>query len=386
MRNSGKLKALTLGEGIANLDSAVVMQADDIAGNRLFHQHPLSRLEGHCVGDFHILANAHMPHFHTLAVAPGAHPHKGDAITMTRIHVRLDLEHKTTQRVLAGSHMARDRVPALRRWRPLHELVEHFPHPEITQGSAKEHRAQLTRQEGFHVKLVTRATHQFDFIDKIFVLFTQQSPRLRGIQALYAPVIGQYRTLPRGELMEHIGIQVVHPLEFLTHTHRPVDGCALNLQNLLDFVQQLYRVANIAVHFVDEAEDGRIAQTTDIHQLDGAILDTLGTVNHHQRRIDSGQRAIGILGEVLVPRGIQQVHYALSIGKLHHRRGDRDAALLLHAHPVGGGVGAFLAFYAARHLYGITQQQELLGNGGFTRVRMRDNREGATRCDSFAKI
>ena len=70
VRDAGELQILALGERIAYLDSAVVVQADDVARHRLLHQLPLAGLERHRVGDFHVLAQAHVAHFHALAVAP----------------------------------------------------------------------------------------------------------------------------------------------------------------------------------------------------------------------------------------------------------------------------------------------------------------------------
>ena len=45
----------------------------------------------------------------------------------------------------------------------------------------------------------------------------------------------------------------------------------------------------------------------DLHQLDGPLLDTLGAVDDHERAVHRGERAIRVLGEVLVARRVQQV-------------------------------------------------------------------------------
>ena len=140
-----------------------------------------------------------------------------------------------------------------------------------------------------------------------------------------------------------------------------------------DLAQQLDGVANVAIQLVDEADDGRIAQTADIHQLDGALLHTLGAVDHHQCTVHRRQGAVGILGKVLVPGGVQQIYRARPIRKLHHRGRDRDTALLLHAHPVGRGVRPLLALYAAGDLDGAAQQQQFFGDGGLARIRVGDD-------------
>lgn len=62
--------------------------------------------------------------------------------------------------------------------------------------------------------------------------------------------------------------------------------------------------------------------------------------------------------------------------ELQHRGGDRDAALLLERHPVGGGPPLVLAGpHGARQFHGASVEQELLGEGRLARVG-RDDREG----------
>src|ERR1039458_1002103 len=72
-----------------------------------------------------------------------------------------------------------------------------------------------------------------------------------------------------------------------------------------DLVQQLDRVAALAVHLVDEGDDRNVAQAADLEQLAGARLDPLGGVDHHHRRVDGGQGAVGVLREVLVARRVE---------------------------------------------------------------------------------
>ena len=386
MRDAGELQILALGKRVAYLDGAVVVQADDVARHRLLHQLPLAGLERHRVGDFHVLAQAHVAHFHALAVTPGAHPQKGDPVPMAGVHIGLDLEHKAAEDFLIGGHGAVSGIPRLRRRRPLDEVVEHLTHAKIAQRGAEKHRAEFPRQERCLVKLVAGTPDQLDLFQESIVLIAQQGAGLRAGKALDTPVIRQHRALAGGVLVDHIGVEVVDPFEQLAHTDGPVDRRPVDGQHLLDLVQQVDRVADVPVHFVDEAEDWGIAQAAHVHQLDGAVLHPLGPVDHHQGRIDRRQRAVGIFGEILVAGGVQQVYRTPAIGKLHHRGGHRDAALLLHAHPVGSGVRAFLALDAASHLDRITQQQQFFGDRGLARIGVRDNGEGAPRSDLSGKV
>ena len=108
----------------------------------------------------------------------------------------------------------------------------------------------------------------------------------------------------------------------------------------------------------------------------------LRAVDDHQRRVDRGQRAVGILGEVLVTGRVEQIDDAAIEGKLHHRGGNGDAALLLQAHPIGGGVpGRLAALHRSGHLDGAAEQQQLFRQRGLARVGMGDDGESPSTLD-----
>ena len=77
-------------------------------------------------------------------------------------------------------------------------------------------------------------------------------------------------------------------------------------------------------------------------------------------------------------RRVEQVDDLALVRELHHRRGHRDAALLLQRHPVRGGAARGLAaLHRAGHLDRTAEQQQLLGQRGLARIRMADDGEGA---------
>ena len=63
----------------------------------------------------------------------------------------------------------------------------------------------------------------------------------------------------------------------------------------------------LAVDLVDEGDDRDVAQPADLEQLARLALDALGRVDHHHRRVDRAQRAIGVLAEVGVTGRVEQV-------------------------------------------------------------------------------
>ena len=178
------------------------------------------------------------------------------------------------------------------------------------------------------------------------------------------------------------GRQIVGAGEIAAAPDRPGHRRGVERQRLLDLVQQLERIAALAVHLVDEGDDRDVAQPADLEQLAGARLDALGGVDHHHRRVDRGERAIGVLGEVLVARRVEQVEHAAVVIEGHHRGDHRNAALALDRHPVGAGRAAVaLGLDLAGEIDGAAEQQQLLGQRGLAGVRVRDDRKGAPALD-----
>ena len=139
---------------------------------------------------------------------------------------------------------------------------------------------------------------------------------------------------------------------------------------------------DFAVHLVDEGDDRDVAQAANLEQLAGARLDALGGVDHHDGGIDGGQRAVGVLREVLVAGRVEQVEDAAGMFERHDGGDDGDAALALDAHPVGAGAPALaLGANAAGKLDGAAGAQQMLGQRRFAGVGVGDDREGAAAGD-----
>jgi len=115
-----------------------------------------------------------------------------------------------------------------------------------------------------------------------------------------------------------------------------------------------------------------------VKELDGLRLNALCRVDEHHRAVRGDERAVGILGEVLVARRIQNIDVEAVVIELHDRRRDGNAALLFDLHPVGGCVLFGLARLDRTGLMDrAAVEQELLGQRRFTRVGVRDDGEGS---------
>ena len=194
------------------------------------------------------------------------------------------------------------------------------------------------------------------------------------IRMLSARRLRSARSISSSRSCEH----VVAAEEVAALADRPGGRADVELQLVLDLVDDLEGVAGLAVHLVAEGEDRQVAQAADLEELAGLALDALGAVDDHDRGVDGGQRAVGVLGEVRVAGRVDEVEPPVAEREGHGAGGDRDAALLLELHEVRAGA-ARLALGAdlAGHLDGAAVEQELLGQRRLAGVRVRDDREGA---------
>jgi hypothetical protein len=94
---------------------------------------------------------------------------------------------------------------------------------------------------------------------------------------------------------ERIGEEIIGAEKVAPHADRPGGGGHVECQALLDLVQEVERVAPLAVELVDKGQDRHVAQPADLEELAGLLRDApLGTfgagVQYHHRAVDRGVR------------------------------------------------------------------------------------------------
>ena len=103
-----------------------------------------------------------------------------------------------------------------------------------------------------------------------------------------------------------------------------------------DFSEDTYRVLSAvdsAVMLVD-AGKGLEPQTLKLFKVCALRgIPVMTVINKWDRR----QHPVGVLGEVAVAGGVDEVDHVVAVDELQRRRRDRDAARLLHRHPVRHG-------------------------------------------------
>src|SRR5437879_13138529 len=118
-------------------------------------------------------------------------------------------------------------------------------------------------------------------------------------------------------------------LDLVSFPDRPVYREVADAVHAFQFIEQRERVFHRAITFVHERENRDAALATDLEELPRLRLDALGRIYHHHHRIHGGEHAIGVLGKILVPRGIQQVEAVTMVIEWQNRGTDGNDALPL---------------------------------------------------------
>lgn len=201
-------------------------------------------------------------------------------------------------------------------------------HAKVGDRRAKEQRREPALQHSLLVKGIARHIQKLDLlVQAVQIVLGQRGLSLGAVQ-LYAYLLGHAHAMVATGIEQHVpAVTLVHALKIAVHADRPVHRAGADAQHLLQLLHQGKGVLAGAVHLVDKGKDGNVAQAADLEELDGLLLHALGRVDEHHRRIRRHQHAIGILAEVLVAGGIQDVDAVAVVFKLHGAGGHADAAL-----------------------------------------------------------
>ena len=367
-------------KGVPDGEDARVEQADDIPGVGLLHHLPLLGHQLLGLGQLHLFATLDVVHLHPLFEPAGADADKGDAVPVGLVHVGLYLKDKGGKIRGEGVDDPLVGPPGQGGGGHLEELLQEGLHPEVGKGRAEEHRGQLAVAHLVQVELVAGPVQQFDVVGQGLVQFLAQhlvqpgvpQGKLGGLHLL--GVAGKAALLKGDDLLLP---PVIDPLEGLAAADGPVHRVGADAQLLFDLLHQVKGVPGLPVHLVDKGEDGDVPHDADLEQLPGLGLHPLGGVDDHDGGIRRHQGAVGVLREILVAGGVQNIDAKAVVAELHGGGGHRDAPLLFDLHPVGDGVaGGLFALHRPGHGDGPAIEEEFLGEGGLARVGVGNDGEG----------
>ena len=302
-RYAAKIKRLTFCQRITDAQSAVIGNADHIAWPGFFRHLPVFREEKQRRIHRHLLTGAGLAQPHALGQPPAAKPHKGDAVAVIGIHIRLNLEDKAREFFLTRCDQALICRPRARRRCMTRQPIQQMRNAEIAQRGTKIDRRQRPFQKTISIECGIAGTRQQNFLGK------GQSPVIPH-QRCKLRVFGRFK-LDRFRALRHgqeaVCCQIINSGEVSRAAHGPCGRGCVQRQQILDFIQQFERLARFAVHLIDEGDDRNVAHAANFKEFARLALDPLGRIQHHHGGIHRGQGAIGIFRKILVAWCVQQV-------------------------------------------------------------------------------
>ena len=265
-------------------------------------------------------------------------------------------------------------------------MLQEELHAEVVQCRAEEHRTELSRTYLFQVKVEARTVQKLHLLGQRFPgIGADQAVQLFGVGNVavnggepVTPAVG----IPECE--NAVSVPVVDALEIHAAADGPVHRIGADAELLFQLIQQIKRIARLVVQLVDKGKNRNMPHGADAEQLAGLRLNALCRVNDHHRAVRRHQGTVGVLREILMPGGIQDIDAVALVLELHDRRSDGNASFLLHLHPVGYGVAVgCLALDRAGGLNGAAVEQEFFGQCGLARIRVGNDGERPPPVDLF---
>ena len=312
----------------------------------------------------------------------GADTEEGQAVPVGLVHVGLDLEDEGGEILAEDIHLPLVADPGQGGCGEVEELLQEGLHAEVREGGAEEHRGELTIPDGVEIEVPARA-QELDLLPQGVRLGIPDELIQGGALKIRLHQAGLAALALGGEEEDAALFPVIDALELLAAADGPVHGVGVDAQLPLHLLAEVQGVLGLPVHLVDEGEDGDMAHGADPEELAGLGLHALGAVDDHDGAVRRHEGAVGILGEVLVAGGVQDVDAVAIVLELHDGAGDGNAALLLDLHPVRSSGFRPLALDLAGLGDGSAVEQELFRESGLTGVRVGDDGKGPPPGDLF---
>src|ERR1700722_1829621 len=377
-RYPGEIEVLTFRQRIADLEIARIKKPYHITRESGLDHILITVQEGIGIAKTDILLQPDMMKIFVAFELPTANPKEGYPVPVFGIQVGMDLKDKPAKLILIHIQMSRRRLPAPRSRRNPDKSVQHLPDSEIVDRAAKKYRCYLPGQIVTDIQLPMNPIHQLDILPQHHSIFIAQPV----IQQRTFQLVDPYRILI-GRLgigrkkKEVLIIQIIDPLEILPAVDRPGHRMKLDSQLFFDLLQQVEPVLAIPVHLIDKDDHRRVAHPANFHQPPGLRLYSIDAINDKDDAVYCRQGTKGVFGKILVTGCIQQVDQHPFILEAHDRGRHRDPALPLDLHEIAGRMLLdLITFYRAGRLDGAAKQEEFLGQGSLTRIRVGNDRKG----------
>ena len=312
-----------------------------------------------------------MGHDHAALEAARADAGEGDAVAVRGVHARLHLEDVGREGLVEGALGALLVDPHDGRGRGAHDEVEQVPHTDVEHGGAEEHGG-----DGGSVGVGRIRSHDRRLVVRGRPVLAELGLRLGRSEGVDA----RDRRAAGGAVVAlHLaGGDVEQTVEDAREPDRPRDGLRHETGAVAQLVHEVECVAAGAIPLVDDGDDRDAPPAADVEQLHRLRLEAFRRIDEHDGRVDRREHAVGVLREVGVAGSVDEVDDGALVLELHGRRGDGDAAGLLHLHPVRHRCGTTaLAVHGARRRDAVRVQEERLAEGRLSGVGVGDDGDRA---------
>ena len=150
---------------------------------------------------------------------------------------------------------------------------------------------------------------QFAFFDRVVPVITGRVAGAFGRDVFLGGRGGTARGA--GEPDEIAGAPIQDALEVTGDADRPRQRCRFESDPSGDFVEQRESITARPVPLVDHGDDRNAAVTAHLKELQGLRFKAFRRVDQHHGAINGAEHPVGVLGEVGVPGGVEQVDDAV---------------------------------------------------------------------------
>jgi hypothetical protein len=234
-RNRIKLDRWPGTQRIANLKDAWISKADHIAGKGLVDRLTLARKQAMRASHADRPPQPRVVDEHVLGKSARADPQERHTIAMQRIHIRLNLEHKSGEAFAGGIDQPAVAGARAGRRRQAQQRIQERLDTEVVERAAEEHRCQVAVTEAGVIEQRASALQQIDLVVQPAVRRCAQ--QLTQRQIIDCGDMDRRAMLAMAGTLEQqhaLADQIVYTLKRRPAADRPVHRRGADLQDALD--------------------------------------------------------------------------------------------------------------------------------------------------------
>jgi hypothetical protein len=173
--------------------------------------------------------------------------------------------------------------------------------------ASEEDRRELAGKIPLYAEGLGRGLDQFHILSELGGIVAELLVQHGVVQSLDGEHILCNSHAAGPEEVKALVIQVVDPFEGGAHADGPRQRAHRDGKLGFQLVQELEGVPTLTVQLINEDDDRRCPHAADLHEFLGLLLHALDAVHDQDHAVHGCERAIGVLGEVLVARCVEQV-------------------------------------------------------------------------------